>query len=151
MEKRFNEFTLKILMLYRYVGAIKNIEMDEFNLKGIHAAILNNLYFNEEITSAELTKEILEDKAAVSRALKELYEKKLIDYVGKKYKAKIILTVAGKEIALNVIEKIDKAVAAGGASLTEEKRIIFYEALEIICKNLGAYYRSLEGNDESIL
>ena len=151
MEERFNEFTLKILMLNRYVGAIKNIEMDEFNLKGIHASILNNLYFNEEITAATLTKNILEDKAAVSRALKELYDKKLIDYCGKKYNAKIILTNSGREIALNVIEKIDKAVAAGGATLTDEKRIIFYETLEIICKNLGAYYRSLEENDESIL
>ena len=71
MEDRFNKFTLKILMLNRYVGAIKNIEMKEFNLKGIHSAILNNLYFNDGITSAMLTKDIIEDKAAVSRALKE--------------------------------------------------------------------------------
>lgn len=151
MEDRFNEFTLKILTLNRYVGAIKNIEMSEFNLKGIHAAILNNLYFNDGITSATLTKNILEDKAAVSRSLKELYEKELISYEEKKYNAKIVLTTKGKEIALRVINKINKAVLAGGESLTDEKRQIFYEALDLICQNLGSYYKALEDKNESIL
>ncbi len=151
MEDRFNKFTLKILMLNRYVGAIKNIEMKEFNLKGIHSAILNNLYFNDGITSAMLTKDIIEDKAAVSRALKELYDKKLIAYQGKKYNAKIILTDTGKEIALSVINKINMAVLAGGDSLSEEKRQIFYESLDLICKNLGNYYKKLEEKNESVL
>ena len=71
MEKIFEHFTISILKLNKLVQKIKQYEMQEYDLKAIH--VMCGYYLNEHpegLTSSELVKLTLEDKAAISRELK---------------------------------------------------------------------------------
>ncbi|MCM1368402.1 MAG: MarR family winged helix-turn-helix transcriptional regulator [Roseburia sp.] len=144
MEKVFEHFTVSILKLNKLVQRIKAIEMAEFGLKGIH--VMCAYYLTEHadgLTASELSKYTLEDKAAISRALSQLKKKGFVSYDEKTYNAKITLTDAGKSFAAAVMEKADRAVAAGSADQTEDERLDFYKKLSDIVDNLEAYLDTL--------
>ena len=65
---------------------------------------------------------------------KELVAKS--DPEAKAYRALIKLTPAGREVAKQINEKAQAAVELASLGLPEEKRAIFYEALELITANL---------------
>lgn len=147
MEKVFEHFTISVLKLNRLVQRIKAYEMEEFGLKGIH--VMCGYYLTEYpngLTASEIAKLTFEDKAAISRALLQLREKGYVSYDPKTYNSKIVLTDEGRRFAAAVIEKADRAVAAGSADQTEEERIEFYKKLSDIVDNLKAYYDELTGN-----
>ena len=98
------------------------------------------------LTASELTKLTLEDKAAISRALKVLQEKGYATYDSNKYNADIRLTDEGKKFAAVIAEKADKAVDAGSYEFTEEERTSFYKQLSTIADNLENYYSKLIKN-----
>lgn len=141
MEKIFENFTVNILKLNKLVQKIKTYEMSEFGLKAIHVMCGYFLMQNPDgLTSSELAKLTLEDKAAISRALITMRKKGLVSYDSKTYNEKIILTEEGKAFAAAVLEKADRAVAAGSADQTEEERADFYAKLSAIVDNLTEYY-----------
>lgn len=145
MENIFENFTITILKLNKLVQKIKNYEMREYGLKTIH--VMCGYYLNshpEGLTASELTKLTLEDKAAISRALKTLQEKGFISYDPNKYNAEIRLTDAGKEFASAIGKKAEKAVRAGSYDFTDEQRNSFYRELDTIANNLENYYNSLK-------
>ena len=147
MENIFENFTITILKLNKLVQKIKNYEMQEYGLKTIHvmcAYYLNN--HPEGLTASELTKLTLEDKAAISRALKTLQEKGYINYDPNKYNAVIQLTNEGKMLASAIGEKAERAVSAGSYNFTEEERVSFYKELGTIAANLEVYYGILIKN-----
>lgn len=144
MENIFENFTVTVLKLNKLVHKIKNFEMQEYGLKTIH--VMCGYYLNvhpEGLTAAELTKLTLEDKAAISRALKTLQEKGYIIYNSNHYNAVIRLTDEGKKFADYISDKATKAVIAGSYDFTEEERNSFYKALNSIADNLENYYNSL--------
>lgn len=144
MEKVFEHFTVSILKLNKLVQKIKAIEMEEFGLKGIH--VMCGYYLTEHadgLTASELAKFTLEDKAAISRALSQLKKKGYVSYDEKTYNAKITLTDEGRKFAAAVMQKADRAVAAGSADQTEEERMDFYAKLSSIVDNLKSYYDTL--------
>lgn len=144
MENIFENFTITILKLNKLVHKIKNFEMQGYDLKTIHVMCVYYLNNNPKgLTASELTKLTLEDKAAISRALKVLHEKGYANYDPNKYNAEIRLTDAGKKLAEIISRKADEAVSAGSYNFTEEQRVSFYSELKTIAENLENYYGNL--------
>jgi len=103
---------------------------------------------NEEgLTSGELCEMCREDKAAVSRNLRCLYDKgyvKVSEDEVKKYKLKNVLTQEGRE-AYAVLEKhIIDSVCKFGTGLTEKERKTFYKALGIIVERFDDFCSKLD-------
>ncbi|MDE6585391.1 MAG: MarR family winged helix-turn-helix transcriptional regulator [Clostridia bacterium] len=144
MENIFENFTINILKLNKLVQKIKNYEMREYGLKTIHVMCGYFLKTRAEgLTASELSKLTLEDKAAISRALKTMQEKGLVSYDPNTYNSVIRLTDEGKKFADAVCEKATRAVEAGSYDFTEEERLSFYGALGTIAHNLEEYYDGL--------
>lgn len=144
MENIFENFTITILKLNKLVQKIKNYEMREYGLKTIH--VMCGYYldmYSEGLTASELVKLTLEDKAAISRALKTLQEKGLVSYDNNKYNAIIRLTDEGKTFAKYINGKVSKAVEAVSYDFTEEERLSFYAELKTIAAKLENYYNGL--------
>ena len=142
MIQRFETFVGLISQLQKDIQKMKNIEMQEFGLKGPHVMCL--YYLNKHqtgLTATQLCKLASVDKAAISRILADLFEKGYIYYPekqeGKKYKASAVLTEAGTKIAMQVTEIICTMVASLGDGITEEERICMYRSLEKISENIN--------------
>lgn len=145
--ERFEAFTISVTKAYKYIQKIKLAEAENIGLKANHIMYMYHLGKNPEgLTSTELSKLCVEDKAAVSRAIVDLTDKGFIRSVERdltrKYRAKIILTEKGKEKNKQLNEAIAEAVAKASSSINECERekfysILFYitDNLESICKN----------------
>ena len=126
MENIFENFTVTVLKLNKLVQKIKNFEMQEYGLKTIH--VMCGYYLNvhpQGLTAAELAKLTLEDKAAISRALKTLQEKGYVNYNPNQYNAVIRLTNDGKKFADYISRKATKAVIAGSYDFPKRNAITF--------------------------
>ncbi len=148
MKTRFESFTKDITSIYRSVQRIKDIEMSEFGLKGMHVMCLYFLHNSPEgLTSAQLCNKCLEDKAAISRSIAMLKEKGLVlesqNGEQKKYRNVIKLTKKGEQVANKESEMIENAVNAGGDGLTDSERENFYSSLSLISSNLKKYVKCL--------
>ena len=147
MKGRFENFTVLISRIHRYIKKIKTTEMKEFNLKGPHVSCIYYIHKNGALTPKELCEICQEDKALVSRSLETLEKKGFLqeNKVKNRYRQRISLSEKGKMIAKKLAQKIDSILHFASKGLTEEKRIIMYEGLtlidnnlENICKNNGA-------------
>ena len=141
MTERFETFVLSINRIYRAVQRIKTREMTELGLKGTHVMCLYQLLRHKDgLTAAELSGLCLEDKAAVSRAVSRLEALGLVQLQAggdkRRYRAKIHLTDAGIAAADKMTAATRRVVQKGGDGLTEEQRAVFYQALDMISKNL---------------
>lgn len=144
MDKIFENFTINILKLNKLVTRIKLYEMKEYDLKAIHVMCGYYLYENPEgLTSSELIKLTLEDKAAVSRAIKTLSEKGFVTYNPSKYNSPIKLTDEGKKFAQFINDRSLQAVEEVSVTFSEEQREFFYNSLSDIVKKLETYYDKL--------
>lgn len=145
MEQRFETFTAAISTLYRCIQRIKAMEMTEFHLKGGHALCLFHLSRHPEgLTSAELSTLCEEDKAAVSRWIALLEERCLLCRLppvsgGRNYRARLVLTPEGQQVAAAVNDRIRVAVERGGRGLSSSQRAMFYSTLTHIAQNLQEY------------
>lgn len=148
MEKIFENFAATIIKLNKLIQRIKQYEMREYGLKAIHVMCVYYLDENPEgLTSGELVRLTLEDKAAVSRALVTLREKGYIAFDGKRHNAPVKLTEEGKKLAKAVAERSSSAVEAGSAEMTEEQRKLFYGYLNETAEKLSDYYNRLISGD----
>lgn len=140
MIQRFQDFVTGITVCYKYIQRIKNAEMTEFGLKGIHVSCLFYLHCNPAgLTAAQLCQLCAEDKATISRIVADLRAKGYIAQgTGKNYRAPLHLTPAGQELAAQMLPLIESWVSVGGQGLTEEQREIFYQSLASISDHLGA-------------
>ena len=138
MIKRFEAFVTGITVCYKFIQRIKNAEMTEFGLKGIHVSCMFYLNHNPEgLTAAQLCALCEEDKAAISRTVSDLRQKGYIEHgEGRNYRAPLHLTRSGKEIAKQMDPIIESWVSVGGVGMTEEQRATFYESLALIASNL---------------
>ncbi len=144
MDNIFENFTITILKLNKLVQKIKNYEMQEYDLKTIHVMCVYYLSVHQQgLTASEITKLTLEDKGAISRALKTLQEKGYVVYDPNKYNAVIQLTDGGRRLASEICVKAENAVKAGSYEFTDEERNSFYKELRTIAVNLEDYYRNL--------
>ena len=140
MISRYEYFTGMISNIHRQIQKIEHDEMIKHGYKGAYAQYLAALNRSSEgLTSVQICDLCDRDKAAVSRSIAEMEAKGLVyrdnDHENR-YRAKLKLTERGKETADLVCRKAYAAVMAGGSGLTDEKRAIFYEVLELISANL---------------
>lgn len=144
MEKIFENFTVSVLKLNRLIQRIKQHEMREYKLKSIHVMCVYYLDKHREgLTASELMRMTYEDKAAISRALRQLLDNGYVRYDVKKYNSAISLTEDGEKVAEYINKKADRAVKAGSAEFSEEERAFFYKSLAQITENLKKYYEEM--------
>lgn len=139
MVSRYEHFSYLISTVFRCIQKIEREEMVQYGYRGAYAQYLAALFSHPEgLTSAELSEFTGKDKAAVSRIVAEMEEKGLIRRHGREtlYRARLLLTESGKDAAQYVTERAQAAVDAGGKTLSEEDRQIFYAALDLIAHNL---------------
>lgn len=148
MEDLFVDFTVSILTLNKFVQKIKAFEIEKLGLKPVHVMCVYHLNRNPQgITAKELVELTLEDKAAISRALKIMQENGFVKYDCNSRNAVVTLTDKGKEISSYICERADKAVKAGSIDFTSDERLFFYKSLGAIVDNLKNYYKELIKND----
>ncbi len=145
MDTVFENFTVSVLRLNKLVQRIKQYEMAEYGLKAIHMMCVYYLAHRPDgLTAVELSKLTLEDKAAISRALRVLRQKGYVAYDSQRYNAPIRLTDAGRALSVHLDARADCAVQAGkDNALSDEDRMAFYATLGKISANLETYYEEL--------
>lgn len=142
--ERFVDFTMAILQLNKSVQKIKAYEIEKFGLKPVHVMCGYYLYNHPQgLTAKELVELSLEDKAAISRALKTMQESGYVSYDANGRNAKVVLTDEGKKLAEHINERAMAAVVAGSVDFTDEERVFFYKSLATIVEKLRNYYKDL--------
>ena len=144
MISRYSKFTTLISNINRSINHIKTEEMQQFGLKSFHVSCLYYINkFEDGLTATELCNLCEEDKGAISRSIDFLVQHGFVQYDNddnkKKYRAKIHLTLTGKEVAKRVNTITEKAVEIGSTGLTDNERETMYKCLEIISNNLNKY------------
>lgn len=144
MLKRFETFCITIAHLNKSLQKLRSLTMGQYGLKGTHTMCVYYCGKNSTkgVTLKELASLCEEDKAGISRAVKEL---KALGFIQKtetnskvksEYRTKYILTEAGLAVYEDLKDKIIEAVTAGSVGLNESQRYIFYNAIERIAVNL---------------
>lgn len=140
MLNRFARFSLAISEIDRCWHKLASDEMAKYNLNSPHAVYLTTLYqFDEGITAAKLGELCCKNKADVSRMVAILEKRGLVrkEAIGDNlYRAKLLLTDAGKQAAQHVQKRAAIAVELAGSGMTDEERKVFYNCLELIATNL---------------
>lgn len=140
MIQRFQDFVTGITVCYKFIQRIKNAEMTEFGLKGIHVSCLFYLHHNPEgLTAAQLCTLCAEDKATISRTIADLRQRGYIQPGSEKhYRAPLLLSEAGVAIARQMDPLIESWVSVGGDGMDDTQRKAFYDSLSLIASNLRA-------------
>lgn len=139
MTERFKRFTVLIAKINRNIKKIKNQEMAEYGLRGVHVTCLYYLYSRDALTATELCELCEEDKATISRGLEFLEANGYIvceARPGKRYKSALLLTEKGMEIGEKIADKINLVLSEICADLTDEQRAEFYHHLTVISDSL---------------
>ena len=138
MIERFEKFSFAISELYYFLHKITRDEMEKYGLNGPHAIYLIVLHRHKEgITSSRLAELSFRNKADVSRAITLFIEKGLaVRKGGRSYRASIVLTEKGVAAAESLRERARIVIGIVGKGLTDEKRGILYESLELIASNM---------------
>lgn len=141
MEERFSTFTVLIAKIGRQIRRIKSEEMVEFDLKSSHVSCLYYLYTQGAMTPAELCELCDEDKAAISRSLAYLERKGYLlprPPAQKRYRAPLLLSESGREVAEHIAEKIDGVLALIGREMSDAERRALYAGLRLVSRDLQA-------------
>lgn len=140
MIDRFEKFSLAISEISRYWHKIAAEELNKYGLKSSHATYLTTMSrFPDGITAPKLAELCGKDKADVSRMMSIMNKKGLITKVSSHptlYRGYLKLTEEGKAVARQIRKRAELAVERAGTGLTDETRAVFYDALEVITKNL---------------
>ena len=139
MISRFEQFTSAISGIYRSIQKIEREQMEKYGLKGAYAQYLVTIQrYEDGITAAQLCEVCDLDKAAVSRAIAEMFQRGLVERNGENgYRARVKLTETGQEAAAYVNRLAQAAVDAAGSELTDNDRAVMYAALESIAEKLS--------------
>lgn len=140
MQNRFREFTVLISNIVRTINKIKNFEMKKYGLKGTQVSCLFYLYGNDDLTAKDICSLCQEDKAAVSRALKDLETKGFIvcesDNNRKKYNSCLSLTEGGEKVAKQILKTIESIMEYDKNFISEKELTEFYQTFNKIYTNL---------------
>lgn len=140
MVDRFERFSLAISEISGHWHKIAGDEMKKYGLKASHSIYLVTMYrYPGGVTAPQLCELCFKDKADVSRMMSIMEKKGLVEKEGihqNRYGGVFKLTGLGREAAEHVRRRASLAVEIAGRDLTDEKRAIFYEALEQIASRL---------------
>ncbi|MBQ9845917.1 MAG: MarR family transcriptional regulator [Oscillospiraceae bacterium] len=137
---RYEQFSYIVSVINRQIQKIERDEMVKHGHKGAFAQYLMIMRHHPEgVTASQLCEMCDKDKAAVSRVMSEMVDKKLVERICSKdtaYRAKLALTQEGSRIADFVAQRAMAAVAAVGNELSDEERKQFYSTLDFIAMRL---------------
>ncbi len=141
MLDRFEHFTYATNEISKFWRKLAGDEMEKHGLKASHALYFTVLSKHNDtgLTASQICEYCGRDKADVSRMLSIMEKKGLLVKQGgyqNLYKGVFKLTDEGYAVAKTVSERAEKAVALAGKDLSEEKRSLFYEALDTIVENM---------------
>ena len=140
MIDRFARFSLAISEIDRCWHKLAAEEMAKHDLNIAHAFYLTTLIqYPQGITAAKLSELCCKNKADVSRMISILEKKGLVrreTIAGKLYRAKLLLTEAGRQAAAQVQGRAALAVELAGSGMTDTDRETFYRCLEQITARL---------------
>ena len=140
MVERYELFSTAISVISTCIQKIETEQMTKYGLKGSYAQYLAVMLRNEEgITISKLSEVYMKDKAAVSRSVAELEEKGFVRRLAvgtNLYRAAIVLTEMGKQVAEYVEKQASAAVELAGNGIADEERKVFYSVLDLIASNL---------------
>jgi len=123
----------------RSIYRIKSEAMAEFDLKSSHVTCIYFLHRGFARTASDLCEVCEEDKANISRALKELEERGLItrELTAKgRPKRNITLTKEGHAIGDFLSKRVANILEIVGEGVDEGERDIMYRILSLIDKRL---------------
>lgn len=138
--ERLDEFFTYTRMISRMVTRLRLDAVKEENLKTIHVECLFYLIYKGPLSSAQLVRYTLEDKAAISKALKTLKEKGFVSYKTG-YNEKISLLEKGKMLAEQIEEKSFQILKEARDGISDEEAKVFLSVLERICLNLADKFK----------
>lgn len=145
MVERFERFSLAISEISRCWHRIANEVMKQYGLKGAYSVYFTTMSrFPGGLTATQLVEICGRDKADVSRAMAAMEEKNLVcrkQNETRLYRAKLMLTEQGMALAEQINARAKAAVESASRGLSDEKREIFYEALELITNNMQGMSR----------
>lgn len=141
MLDRFEHFTYATNEISKFWRKLASEEMEKHGLKSPHVIYFTVLakYKDSGLTAGQICEYCGRDKADVSRMLGIMEKKGLLVKEGTHqnlYNGVFKLTDEGYAVAKTVSERAEKVVALAGKDLSEEKRNIFYEALDSIVENM---------------
>ena len=151
MINRFETFTVLINRISRNIRKIKNQEMVEYNLRSSHISCLYYLYSSKGLTATDLCEKCEEDKATISRSIDYLETNGYLtcdSKNAKRYKSVLTLTDKGLEVGKKITDKIGRVLKEVSVGLTEEERLAFYNALNIISNNIDRISNGLNNSME---
>ena len=142
-QHRFGAFALAISRIHYCIQHLKTTEMQQYNLKAVHVMCLYLLKEHPEgLTPTEIVEHTREDKAAISRALKDLRARGLVrdrdEGSAHAYRVPAFLTNQGAILADEVRRKVHDIFAQVAPEITPEERATFYRVLFAISDNLMA-------------
>ena len=142
MLNRFENFIIDITEIDLYWHRLATAEMKRYGLKGSYAIYFPMLHHSPDgLTGAELAAMCGKDKADVSREIKLLEKAGLVirDTTAKRgYRALILLTEQGTEVARSITQKAELAVQLVTQSLSAREQLVFRKALDKIANNMRA-------------
>ncbi len=146
---RFEAFAGLIVDINRCIQRIKEEEMRKFGLRAGHTMCLYQLSQRKDgLTATQLTELCSADKAAISRALRQLADKELV-YCNlpenkRSYRTLYYLTDEGERLASAMNERIAHALSTGGFGVSDSERENMYKSLDLIRSNLTNYVDEFE-------
>ncbi len=138
MVERYAKFTAAVSRISNCIQKIESEAMAKYGLTGACAQYIAAMSTSGEgLTVSQLSEACMKDKAAVSRSVSQLEEKGLVcrNFMGgNAYRAPIVLTQKGKDVADYVARRASQAVEIAGLNDSERQKMYF--ALDMVAKNL---------------
>lgn len=140
MLSRYERLSSAISEISRLINRISTEVMKSYGLRGSWAKYLLVMQRHRMgITATRLCLLCERNKSDASRALSELEELGLIMKLsGNRYRARLILTERGNEIATGIANRAMEVISFVGKDITEQEREVFYRSLDSISQNLEA-------------
>ena len=134
LETRFEIFTALIASINHNMRKLKTEVMAEFDLRSAHLYCLYYLYRDGELTPGELCELCTEDKASISRSLRELEGRGYLcaSESSRKYRKPVTLTESGREIGKKISERAEGLFLLAGDGLSSADREVLYRGLSNI-------------------
>ena len=139
MTGRFEKFTMQLSKLEKSVQKMKTDGMGQFGLKGADTLCLYQLAEGESLTFAEIAQRCELDGALVSRTLRGLVDKGMVERSGDpgRYKACYSLTRQGEERWLRIREIIAQVQQEADRGISEQELTVFYRVLDRLNANFA--------------
>jgi DNA-binding MarR family transcriptional regulator len=139
MTDRFALYTTLTNRINRNVYRIKNKGIKEFGIKTAHVPCLYHLLKSGSLTASELCQLCEEDKAIMSRTLDYLEKNEFVTGEkkdSKRYNTPFHLTAKGKDLAENLLKRINLVLNEVSTFVGNEELAIFYKHLTTLDESL---------------